>query len=124
MSYRLPSHSRISRLLYQHLSSFLDPRLIATLAAMVAADRRMFSCAKLEALKEKGLHFVIGAWLKSMKVSEKEAILHPSWGKEYEGKPGVPDLSAGGWAESSGDLEFQTGGQERPGPGGSLGKAA
>ncbi len=37
MSYRLLLHSTISRILYQDLSSFLDPRLIATLAAMVAA---------------------------------------------------------------------------------------
>jgi len=45
---------------------------------VVAADRGMFSCAKLEALKEGGLHFVIGARLKSMKASEKEAILDRS----------------------------------------------
>ncbi len=45
---------------------------------VVAADRGMFSCARLEALKEKGLHFVLGARLKSMKASEKEAILDRS----------------------------------------------
>ncbi len=44
----------------------------------LAADRGMFSCARLEALKEKGLHFVLGARLKSMKASEKEAILDRS----------------------------------------------